>query len=82
MAGGRKRELPRLGHMAHAPPNRGEWQAFSARFLHLITRILDHEDDRGKFARRLLKEPECLWVFLYEQGVTPTNTKLQSIDNL
>ena len=42
-----QRELQRLCHMAHAPPNQGEWQAFYARFIHLITRNLDYEDDRG-----------------------------------
>jgi len=32
----------RLCHMAaHAPPNRGEWQAFYARCSHLIARDLD-----------------------------------------
>ena len=40
---------------------------FYARFIHLITRNLDYEDDRGKFARRLLTELECMWIFLYEK---------------
>jgi len=74
-----QRELQRLCHMAHAPPNRGEWQAFYARIIHLITRNLDYEDDRGKFARRLLKELECRWLFLYEEGVTPTNNHAERV---
>jgi transposase len=74
-----ERELQRLCHMAHAPPNQGEWQAFYARFIHLITRNLDYEDDRGKFARRLLRELECMWVFLDEEGVTPTNNHAERV---
>ncbi|MBU4354686.1 MAG: IS66 family transposase [Proteobacteria bacterium] len=74
-----QRELQRLCHMAHAPPNQGEWQAFYARFIHLITRNLDYEDDRGKFARRLLRELECMWVFLDEEGVTPTNNHAERV---
>jgi len=74
-----QRELQRLCHMAHAPPNRGAWQAFYARFIHLITRNLDYQDDRGKFARRLLRELECMWVFLYEEGVTPTNNHAERL---
>ena len=35
-----------------------DWQAFYACFIHLITRNLDYEDDRWKFARYLLKELE------------------------
>ncbi|MBM4289554.1 MAG: transposase, partial [Deltaproteobacteria bacterium] len=31
------------------------------------------DDARGKFARRLARELEYLWTFLYEQGVSPTN---------
>ncbi|MBU4231209.1 MAG: transposase, partial [Proteobacteria bacterium] len=69
----------RLCHMAHEPPNNGQWQAFYARFIHLITRNLDYEDDRGKFARRLLRELECMWVFLYEEGVTPTNNHAERV---
>ena len=65
--------------MAHVPPNRGEWQAFSARFIHRITSTLDYEDDRGKFARRLLKELACMWVFLYEEMGTPTNNHAERV---
>ncbi|MBU4448669.1 MAG: transposase, partial [Proteobacteria bacterium] len=39
----------------------------------------DYEDDRGKFARRLLRELECMWVFLYEEGVTPTNNHAERV---
>lgn len=66
-------ELQRLCYMAKAPPTRGEWQMFYARFIHLITSNLDKDDERGKFARRLARELKCLWTFLSEQGVSPTN---------
>jgi len=66
-------ELQRLCYMAKAPPTRGEWQMFYARFIHLISSNLDKDDERGKFARRLARELECLWTFLSEQGVSPTN---------
>jgi len=66
-------ELQRLCYMAKAPPTRGEWQMFYARFIHLICSNLDRDDARGKFARRLARELEYLWTFLYEHGVSPTN---------
>ena len=66
-------ELQRLCHMAHAPPTVGQWGAFYARLIHLISRNLHRKDEAGRFARRLLREMDSLWVFLYEQGVSPTN---------
>jgi transposase len=66
-------ELQRLCYMAKAPPTRGEWQMFYARFIHLINSNLDRDGERGKFARRLARELEYLWTFLYEHGVSPTN---------
>jgi transposase len=66
-------ELQRLCYMAKAPPSRGEWQMFYARFIHFINSNLDRDDERGKFARRLARELEYLWTFLYEHGVSPTN---------
>jgi len=66
-------ELRRLCHMAHAPPTLGEWRAFYARFIKLITRHHGRKDDAGRFAARLLREVESLWVFLEKGGVSPTN---------
>lgn len=66
-------ELRRLCHMAHAPPTNGEWRAFYARLIKLITRNLGKKDDAGKFAARLLREIDSLWVFLEKAGVSPTN---------
>lgn len=67
------RELQRLVHMAHSPPTVGEWRAFYARFIFLITRHHGQGDEAAKFAARLLREIDNLWVFLEKAGVSPTN---------
>ncbi|MEW6352577.1 MAG: IS66 family transposase [Thermodesulfobacteriota bacterium] len=72
-------ELQRLCHMAHAPPTVGQWGAFYARLIRLISTNIHRKDEAGKFARRLLKEMDSLWVFLYEQGVSPTNNFAERI---
>jgi transposase len=59
--------------MAHAPPSVGEWRAFYARFISLITRNIANKDEAGKFARRLMREIDSLWLFLEKEGVSPTN---------
>jgi len=66
-------ELQRLCHMATAPPTGGEWRAWHARLCKLIDQDHDHQDDAGRFARRLLREMDSLWVFLVYGGVNPTN---------
>ena len=68
-----KAELQRLCHMAHSPPTFGQWNAFYARLIRLISIYEDRKDDAGRFARRLLREIESLWTFLIEEGVAPTN---------
>ena len=68
-----KAELQRLCRMAHSPPTAGQWNAFYARLIRLISIYEDRQDDAGRFARRLLREIECLWTFLIEEGVAPTN---------
>jgi transposase len=70
-------ELRRLCHMAHAPPTVGQWRAFYARLSHLISQHHDRKDEAGKFARRLLREMDSLWVFLEAQGVEPTNNRAE-----
>jgi transposase len=70
-------ELNRLCSMAHAPPNVGQWRAFYARLSHLISQNHDRKDEAGKFAKRLLREMDSLWVFLEEQGVEPTNNRAE-----
>jgi transposase len=34
-------------------------------------------DDAGRFARRLLREMDSLWVFLVQHGVEPTNNRAE-----
>jgi transposase len=70
-------ELQRLCHMANAPPTVGQWRAFYARLSHLIFQNHDRKDEAGKFARRLLREMDSLWVFLEVQGVEPTNNRAE-----
>ena len=70
-------ELQRLCHMAKAPPTVGEWRAFYARLSHLISQNHDRQDEAGKFARRLLREMDSLWVFLEVEGVEPTNNRAE-----
>jgi transposase len=66
-------ELRRLCHMAHEPPTTGEWRAFYARFIKLVTRNHAKKNAAGKFAARLIREMNSLWVFLEQAGVSPTN---------
>jgi len=70
-------ELRRLCHMATAPPTGGEWRAWYARLCRLIDQYHDRADDAGRFARRLLREMDSLWVFLAQQGVDPTNNRAE-----
>jgi len=70
-------ELQRLCHMATAPPTGGEWRAWYARLCRLIDQYHDRPDDAGRFARRLLREMDSLWVFLTQQGVEPTNNRAE-----
>jgi transposase len=70
-------ELQRLCHMATAPPTGGEWRAWYARLCKLIDQYHDRQDDAGKFARRLLREMNSLWVFLTQHGVEPTNNRAE-----
>jgi len=70
-------ELQRLCHMATTPPTGGEWRAWYARLCHLIDQYHDRQDDAGKFARRLLREMDSLWVFLAQHGVEPTNNRAE-----
>ena len=70
-------ELQRLCHMAKAPPTGGEWRAWYARLCKLIEQYSDRPDDAGRFARRLLREMDSLWVFLGQHGVEPTNNRAE-----
>lgn len=70
-------ELQRLCHMATAPPTGGEWRAWYARLCKWIDQYHDRTDDAGRFARRLLREMDSLWVFLAQRGVEPTNNRAE-----
>jgi len=70
-------ELQRLCHMATAPPTGGEWRAWYARLCKMIDHYHEQTDDAGRFARRLLREMDSLWVFLAQHGVEPTNNRAE-----
>jgi transposase len=70
-------ELQRLCHMATVPPTGGAWRAWYARLCTLIDRHHDRQDDADRFARRLLREMDSLWVFLAQHGVEPTNNRAE-----
>ena len=72
-------ELKRLCHMAKAPPSVGEWNMFYARFIRLVSKYSDRQDDAGKLSRRLVQEMEHLWLFLKEAGVEPTNNHAERL---
>ena len=68
-------KLQQLCSMAKEKPEMEEWNEFYTGFIDMIfdncTRYC--KDEAGKFARRLLKEIDSLWVFLEVAGVEPTN---------
>jgi hypothetical protein len=53
-----------------------------ARLCQLIDQYHDRPADAGRFARRLLREVDSLWVFLVQSGVEPTNNRaeVRSVD--
>lgn len=70
-------ELGRLTKWANAPPTKGEVATWYARMCHLIASHKGRKDEVGKFARHLENEMGCLWVFLIEEGVDPTNNRAE-----
>ena len=72
-AGGVAASLP----YGHRPAYWGEWRAWYARLCKLIEQYHDQQDDAGRFARRLLREMDSLWVFLAQHGVEPTNHRAE-----
>jgi transposase len=70
-------EWQRLCHRATAPPTGGEWRAWYARLCKLLEQYPDRQDDAGRFARRLLREIDSLWVFLTQGGGEPTNNRAE-----
>jgi transposase len=64
-------------HQVNSGHSPGEWRAWYARLCKLIDQYHDRQDDAGKFARRLLREMDSLWVFLAHYGVEPTNNRAE-----
>src|SRR5262252_10034663 len=60
--------------MATAPPTGGAWRAWYARLWKLIEQYHDRTDEAGRFARRLLREMDSLWVFWYTTVSTRRTT--------
>lgn len=46
---------------------------FFARFIKLVRRDYGEKNDVARFAARLLREMNSLWLFLEKNGVSPTN---------
>ena len=47
-----------------------------------LDQYYERQDDAGRFARRLLREMDSLWVFLAHHGVDPMNNRaeVRSVD--
>jgi len=70
--------LQQLCNMAKNKPSEKEWNDFYSGFIDLICdNCARHYDEAGKFARRLLREFDSLWVFLEVAGVEPTNNNTE-----
>jgi transposase len=67
------KELRLLCRMAKTRPSVGQWNMFYARLIRLIALYGAQPNEAGKFVRRLQREIDCLWLFLQEKGVAPTN---------
>lgn len=67
--------LQQLCSMAQNIPDKKEWDDFYSGFIDLIFENIDRcsKDEAGVFARRLLREIDCLWTFLEVADVEPTN---------
>lgn len=65
--------------MAKIIPDEKQWDDFYCGFIDLIFKNMDRfsKDEAGKFARRLLREIDCLWIFLEVAGVEPTNNRTE-----
>ena len=61
-------EFQRLCHMATAPPTGGEWRTWTRGSASRSSSIMIAPMMPGRFARRLLREMDSLWVFLAQHG--------------
>src|SRR5262245_10834840 len=57
----------------HGPTHGREVAGLVCRLCKLIEQYHDRGDNAGRFARRLLREMESLWVLLAQHRVEPTN---------
>lgn len=71
--------LQQLCAMAKNIPTEKEWNDFYSGFIELIFENMNRcsKDEAGRFARRLLREIDCLWTFLEVAGVEPTNNRTE-----
>ena len=72
-----RKELQLLCRWAKAPPSDKQWEEFYSRFLLILLLFEEADDDAGQLARSLLGEMDSLWVFLEENGVEPTNNRVE-----
>jgi len=70
-------ELRRLIHRADAPLTQGEVSTWYARMCHLIDQHRGRKDGAGRLAEQLDREMAHLAVFLFEDGVGPTNNRAE-----
>jgi transposase len=70
-------QLRRLCRWANAPPSHQQWTDFYSRLIMLLFLYENADNDAGTLARRLLREMDCLWVFLEEKDVEPTNNRAE-----
>lgn len=71
--------LQQLCSMAKKIPDEKEWNDFYSGFIDLIFENINRfsKDEAGIFARRLMREIDCLWTFLEVAGVEPTNNRTE-----
>ena len=71
--------LQQLCSMSKKVPDEKEWDDFYSGFIDLIFDNIDRfcKDETGIFARRLLREIDCLWTFLEVADVEPTNNRTE-----
>jgi hypothetical protein len=66
-------------HWAKKPPNEKQWTEFYSELLLLLILHEGADDPAGQLARSIGNQLESLWVFLYENGVEPTNNRSERV---
>jgi len=72
-------QLQKLCSMAKNIPDQKQWDDFYSGFIDIVFDNIGRykKDEAGIFARRLLREIDCLWTFLEVAGVEPTNNRTE-----